>query len=102
MCLPRPPHIGVPLLARGKVYCKMFLSKLDSTTPVTCVVGGWRVAGSDRQVPDWCVIGEYHSLTQLSVWAYLDSQRARRALWREPGNSVKRETLNPPLWSRKL
>ena len=81
MCLPRPPHIGVPLLARGKVYCKMFLSKLDSTTPVTCVVGGWRGAGSDRQVPDWCVVGEYHSLTQFSVWAYLDSRRARRALW---------------------
>jgi hypothetical protein len=48
---------------------------------VTCVVGGWRGAGSDRLVPDWCVVGEYRSLTQLSVWAYLDSRRARRALW---------------------
>ena len=25
MCIPGPPHIGVPLLARGKVYCKMFM-----------------------------------------------------------------------------
>ena len=48
---------------------------------VTCVVGGWRGAGSDRLVPDWCVVGEYRSLTQLSVWAYWDSRRARRALW---------------------
>ena len=83
VCQGHPTLVFLSLrVVRCTVRCsKKRQTKLDSTTPVTCVVGGWRVAGSDRQVPDWCVIGEYHSLTQLSVWAYLDSRRARRALF---------------------
>jgi hypothetical protein len=47
--------------------------------PWLCVVGGWRGAGSDHQVPDWCVVGVH--MTYFSVWAYWYNLRARRSLW---------------------
>ena len=59
ICLPGPPHIGVPLLAYGKVYCKIFMLKLDSTTTVTFCC--WWVEGCRVWPPgpwlvyDWCV-----------------------------------------------